>query len=582
MRRTMKRSTPILFGLLLAGPAAGLLAAQMAGGTRPAAPEAPAFNPAAVGPNTRMNGPQSPMPDGRLGRPAEGIAADPSGQLLLAAWETVHGTCGGSFGGFCARPKVPGVTAAGYSTDGGKTWTDLGAPYLGGAVMTSGRPWIDRGGKDNQTYFLTSRAADVDAAAPQPGGMNTPGGANQQGLLLFRGRFENGTFKWLDQHLFQPSHPLDLLRSPSVLAAKDGSGRVWLAHSTLTGVCGRRGGSGGQISVRRSLDEGKTWEDEVIVGPDEFTETANPRPDDMSCGNKGAIQILPSLALGPKDELYVTWQQGPDLQSLDPITLGNTTRIGFARSLDGGKTWSPPQVLAVVNSLRDNIPVGYSKDTMNDIPRIAVATDGAQKGRLYVTYTSSVVPAPAPDIGQTLISTQVFLIHSDDQGKTWSPPVALAADVPPKGLKRFWPTVSVRKGGIVDVIYFESVEKGITRDPGDIECAILTVGNVTRAGRVSALQDLYWVQSKDGGATFGPPVRVSSETTNWCKVKYDFETTQFANFGDVLGIFTTGERTFVVWPDGRGGVPDAYFAELLDYSAAPPPAPPAEPAKPST
>jgi hypothetical protein len=89
----------------------------------------------------------------------------------------------------------------------------------------------------------------------------------------------------------------------------------------------------------------------------------------------------------------------------------------------------------------------------------------------------------------------------------------------------------------------------------------------TRAGRYASLIDVYWVQSADGGATFGAPVRVTSETTNWCKVKYDYETTQYANFGDVLGIYTTGTRTFVVWPDGRHGVPDAFFAELLDYKA---------------
>lgn len=555
--------------------AATPLLAQAGGTARP--PETPAWNPAAVGPNIKMNGPQSGMPEGRLGRPAEAISGDPTGKLLVAAWETVHGTCGGSFGGKCTPPKTPGVTAAGFSTDGGKTWTDLGPPYLGGDVMTSGRPWLDRGGKDNQTYFLISRAADVAAEEVAAGGMATPGGSNQEGLVLYRGRFQDGTFKWLDQQVFRPSRPLDLLRSPSILAAKDGSGRVWIAHSTLVGVCGRRGGSGGQISVRRSLDEGKTWEPEVVVSPDEFKETADPRPDDMACGNQGPIQILPSLALGPNDELYITWQKGPYLESLEPLKLGNKTRIGFARSLDGGRTFSPAQELAVVNSLRENPPVAYSKSTMNDIPHVAVATGGPHKGRVYVTYTSGVEPAPAPPIDQVLVSSQIFLVHSNDRGATWSKPVPLAADVPPKGLKRFWPTPAVRKDGTLDVIYLESREKQTTRDPGDIECNIMTVIDVTRAGRASSLIDLYWVQSKDGGATFGPPVRVTSETTNWCKVKYDYETTQFANFGDVLGIFTTGDRTFVVWPDGRHGVPDAYFAELLDYNAAKP----AEAAKPA-
>jgi len=562
--------------LACAGGSTGTLQAQ-GGPGRPKKPEPPAFVPAAVGPNIKMNGPQTPMPDGRLGRPAQAIVGDPAGKQLVAAWETVEGTCGGSFGGACKPPKSPGVTAVGYSTDGGKTWVDLGAPYLGGPAMTSGRPWLDRGGKDNQTYYLISRAADVEAQKAAPGEMATPGGTNQAGLILYRGRFKDGALTWTDQHLFQPPRPKDLLRSPSILAAKDGSGRVWIAHATLLEICGRTGSSGGQISVRRSLDEGKTWEEPVLVSPDEFTETPeNAVPGNTDCGNKGAIKILPSLAQGPKDDIYLTWQQGPDLESLAPLKLGNKTKIGFAASHDGGKTFDEPQVLAVVNSMRENSPVAYSKSTMNDIPRIAVASGGPHKGRVYVTYTSAVEPAPAIPWEQLIVSSQVFLVYSDDQGKTWSKPVPLAADVPPKGLKRFWPTLTVRKDGTVDVIYMESLEAQLTPDPGDVECSIKMVIDWTRAGRFASLIDVYWVQSKDGGASFGPPVRVTSETTNWCTVKYDYETTQYANFGDILGIYTTGEKTFVVWPDGRGGVPDAYFAELLNYDAGAKAAKPAE------
>lgn len=522
--------------------------------------------PAQVGPNVKMNGPQTPMPEGRLGRPAEAIVGDPTGKYLVAAWETLHGTCGGSFGGQCTPPKVPGITATGYSNDGGKTWVDMGAPFLGGDIMTSGRPWLDRGGKDGQTFFLTSRAAKAQPVPVNQDG--TPGGSNQIGLVLYRGRFDkNGVFSWTDQHLFTPRRPdLDLLRSPSIVAAKDGSGKVYMPFSTLLGICGRRGSSGGQIEFTASEDEGKTWSEPVIIGPDEVLVTED--PNDPKCGSAGPIQILPAAAIGPNGEIYVTWQHGPKLVDITTFKLDNKTRIRFVRSTDGGKTFTRPMDLVEVNSMRENSPVGYSKSTMNDIARIAVDTEGPHKGRIYVTYTTAVEPSPSNDIDQLLTSSQVYSIHSDDQGTTWSQPVALGPEIPAKGVKRFWPTVTVRDDGKVDVIYMESLEKQTTRDPGDIECNIKMVVNRTRAGRASSLIDVYWVQSKDGGVTFGPPVKVTSETTNWCNVKYDWETTQFANFGDILGTYTTGDRTFAVWPDGREGVPDAYMAELGDYDKA--------------
>jgi hypothetical protein len=512
-----------------------------------------------VGPNIRMNAPQSPMPDGRLGRSPQAIVGDPTGTFLVAAWETMQGTCANSFGGECKAPKTPGISAIGVSTDGGKTWIDQGSPYLGGNAMTSGRPGLDRGGVDNQTYFLISRATYINGPKWSD---DTPGGSNQVGLLFYRGRFKNGVLTWTDQHLFEPRGPLAILRSPSILAAKDGSGRVWMAICYVPGICGRRGASGGQIEVYSSPDEGKTWGPPVLISPEEFTEGPKPDPNDMKCGDHGAIQILPEMALGSGGELYVTWQHGPTLQHLNPIELDHSTGIRFARSLDGGRTFSAPKELALVHSMRENPPVGYSKTTPNDMPRVAVAKDARHRGRIYVAYTSAVREVGAKDTLQVPDSSQIFLIHSDDKGTTWSPPVPVSPPVPPVGVKRLWPTLTVHDSGAIDIVYMETLEKQVTPDPDDLECQMMTVAGRRRDGKLSSLADVYWVQSTDGGDHFGPPVRVTTATSNWCKTAYDWVTTQFANFGDILGAFTAGERTFAVWTDGRDGVPDAYLAEL--------------------
>jgi hypothetical protein len=164
---------------------------------------------------------------------------------------------------------------------------------------------------------------------------------------------------------------------------------------------------------------------------------------------------------------------------------------------------------------------------------------------------------------QSLVSTQIFLMYSDDQGVTWSTPQTLGPPVPPTRVKRFWPTVSVRPGGDVDVVYMESQEVQLNPNPAVIGCDVPIGGGPRRRGPASSLVDTYLIQSRDGGDTFEAPVRISSETTNWCQVNYRLPgTLTLSNFGDYIGSASAGNRTFAVWPDGRNGVVDVFFAEV--------------------
>lgn len=506
-----------------------------------------------VGPNLRLNAPQLPFPKGKLGRAGVAVAADEEGRHLVAAWETIQGTCGSAYGEACPPPSPPGLTAFGYSVDGGRTWTDAGAPQVVDQAMTAGHPWLDRGGVDRRTFFLVSRA-------------RSPVDRNQLGLTFHRGGFKEGVFAWQDGKLLAPRTAGDVWRGPSIAAAGDGSGKVFVAFSNLRAICGVPGRSAGQIELLRSGDEGRSWEGPVVVGPDDTVVT--PDPKDPACGNRGTFQLSPSVAVGPAGEVYVIWPFGPAVTNANPLQTAKTLSLRFSRSLDGGRTFSAPRDLVTLNSMRENPPAGYSKDNMGDIPRIAVAASGPQRGRIYVTYASALAPVASAATEQSLASSQVYLVSSADQGLTWSAPVPLGPPVPPTGVKRFWPAVAVEAGGGVGVLYAESQERQATPAPDDRECAVPLLSKLQRAGKVSSLVDLHWVQSVDGGATFDPPLRVTSETSNWCTVSFDTAGFLFSNFGDYLGLSAGRNRAFAVWTDGRGGVPDAYFAEIQGAGAA--------------
>lgn len=252
----------------------------------------------------------------------------------------------------------------------------------------------------------------------------------------------------------------------------------------------------------------------------------------------------------------------------------------MARSLDGGLTFSSPVTVANIFSMRNDPAVGYNRNRTNDHPRIAVATSGPHKGRVYVTYYSAVDPvSPVPIvtcpsglpagsicIGQNLISTQVYVKFSDDNGLTWSTPVALSTPLlsGSTDTKRFWPVVSIEPSGAVDVVYYESAEIPTSSNPECIKrVAVLANGTfVFRVGTANSLVDTFWTESTDGGSTYPTLLKMTTTTSNWCTAVSNVT----PNFGDYIGASPGGNRVFGVWGDGRNGIPDTFFATGLGVS----------------
>jgi len=504
-------------------------------------------NAAQVGPNIRVNDPQQPFPNGLLGRSETSVAGTDDGQLLVVGFNDAQGFCDPLFGGGCTNENPPGLSGYGFSSDGGLTFTDGGAPpAFGTNVFTRGDPWLDRGGFDNATFYYANLAIDATSGA-------------SLGASVHRGHFNNGSFAFEDVQAFNSPNSADSYDKEAIAAAKDGSGAAYVTLTNFKQVCGVPGSSFGEITVWRTHDGGITWQGPVVAGPD--------LSDLTTCGPNGPtggiLQQSSVPAIGPNGELYVAWSQGPTFSASG---LSTDAKIVVAKSLDGGVTFGAPVIVASINSMRRDTPVGYNRNRINDHPRMTVATTGPNQGRVYVVFYNPAAPVrPEPPVtcpsglppsavceGQNLVSSQVFISQSNDMGATWGTPVALAPAEPATGVKRFWPVVNVEPGGQVDVVYLESQE---TTTPSNPECIVRVGGSLRRVGPANSLVNTFWVQSQDGGNSFNAPIPISTTTSNWCTAVSDIR----PNFGDYIGAAAGGDLVMATWSDGRNGVPDTFY-----------------------
>jgi hypothetical protein len=512
-----------------------------------------------VGPNIQVNDPQQVFPNGFPTRSTISLGVSGDGEKLLVGFEDFSGLCGPPLNFACPPESPSGLSGFGFSVDGGHSWTDGGSIGPIGNAKTAGHPSIDvmtreddHGGHDRhqdhnrETFFYASRLMDATTGTPL-------------GVSVHRGHFAAGTFVWDDSHVLNPPSATAGFTRQSIATAKDDSESAYVVETDSTGICNTPLAGFGRIEVWRTHNGGDTWQGPAVVSP----ETAESQdPNDPLCGTAGFLQVAAALAVGPRGEVYVVWQYGAHLDS-DGV-FSDFATIAFSRSLDGGRTFDAPRSLVDIISNRANQPVAYAKSRMNDQARIAVATSGKYRGRVYVAYYEPVAPVSTPVTFQSLVSVRSLLVYSDDQGRTWSTPRQLGPPVPPTRVKRFWPTVSLRPNGDVEVAYLESQEVQLNPDPNVVACDIRT-GVGRRIGPNASLIDTYMIRSSDGGRTFGPPVRISSETSNWCNINYNVGTSLLSNLGDYFGTWSGGDRTYVSWPDARNGFADVFFAEVRDH-----------------
>jgi hypothetical protein len=254
------------------------------------------------------------------------------------------------------------------------------------------------------------------------------------------------------------------------------------------------GSTSGGVRVATSRDHGAT-----------FTVT---RADDPQ-GQGHAIGASP--AVGPNGTLYVAWND----------YAANT--IAFNRSTDGGQTWGTQSVISTKTLPFDiAIPAESFRGALV-YPTLDVdRSPGPRSGRLYCSWMDR------NDSGMT----DIFMSYSDDKGKTWTHAAPVTDNLARVDRFNHWMSVDPTSGDVY-VSYYD------TR-------------NDWTGMRFAT--DVYLSQSKDGGATWLPNVRVTTTGSNEhdCNGLFPCNGINYGNQqGDYEGLVAFGGYAYPVWTDSR-------------------------------
>jgi hypothetical protein len=273
--------------------------------------------------------------------------------------------------------------------------------------------------------------------------------------------------------------------------------------------------------IHRSVDDGRTFEGAVTLPGIAVT--------DVLVLSDGAVLV----------PLYT----GPDLRL--PESRGKrTAEYSTVLSADGGATFSALRpgfeqqrysADSTVRRWRAGSIVGDNTATFAADPRSARYRD-----RIYAAF---------PDMRWTGRKPRIAVVWSSDRGASWSAPTMIDTSAPASA-SQFLPAIAVNDSGVVGVMWLD-----------------------TRASAADDAYDVFYSTSLDGGKTFLPAIRVSSETSRPAgpgnmrpglgRLRYAGDTlimdflsgySRWRDVGDYIGLTADAKGVFhPVWPDSRNG-----------------------------
>ncbi len=372
----------------------------------------------------------------------------------------------------------------------------------------------------------------------------------------------------------------------------DGSS-PWLWHVEPTMVVNRSGtifvgwketdgprAAGRRVGFSSSADGGFTWTGNILM-------------DQLHAS--GWSNSDPWLALAPDDRVYYAYlEYGPD-SGID------------VRSTFDGETWGPIRHHPGLGGLSDKESIAVAPSGRLFLAWDEVGSPGTPDNKLQVTWSDDggatwvpsvdpddrpgnvlgVIVAAAPNgdvylVWWDFLTNNILFDYSSDGGQTWHadrrvndvagtalssgtwqlPLPAMVVDPASGAIYVAWTDL---RDGTHDICVAASTDGGQTWSPSVrvnsvttdiqymVDLAVDRFGAVHAAweDRRSGNWDIYYANSTDGGATWGPNVRASKESTPGT---YDRP-------GDYFAIEVgPDDATYIVWTDGRGADFDIYFA----------------------
>ena len=344
------------------------------------------------------------------------------------------------------------------------------------------------------------------------------------------------------QGLSSPLHGAYLAISDPVLAF-DRSGNVYYAGitaaATFTTV-------GFHLFVAKFVNDGADYAFSTLLPPSVYNFADKP-------------WITVDTSGGPNDgTVYVTYDSFAFVHGvISAVHAG----VALVRSTDGGVTYSSP-VIAIKQGFASGVTVdaqgrvyvssltpGFSRTSSNIA--VAISIDGGRTFHGHEIATSvSLAPSPLPgnsfrfftvpqiaadNHGVYVVwddyargNSNVMFIESTDGGVAWTVPLQVNDAVIGQ---HFFSTISV-SGGTISIAWYDS-----------------RLGQLSN-GTITAL-NVFYANSKDGGHTFSPNLRITSTSFNPNIVeRADFGDTEIF-MGDYIQIATSPTAAHVIWTDNR-------------------------------